>query len=63
MAEDGFSQRRVQLSKPEREHGEALPCACVLWVRSRERQLSCVPSRRRKQEAGLKTEGCWWEQT
>ena len=54
MAEGGFSQRRVQLSKPEREHGEALPWVrvCFGW----EQGEATVPRAHPKREARSGTE-------
>lgn len=57
MAEGGFRQRRVQLSKPERDHGEALPWVRMLRVGRGERQLSCTPNLKGKQESGIENGG------
>lgn len=47
MAEGGFSQRRVQLSKPERERGEALPWVrvCYGWEQGKATVWSAQPKR------------------
>ena len=63
VAEGGFRQRRAQLSKSERDPGEALPWVRMLRVGGGRGNCPARPTEKGSKKPGLKMEACWWEQT